>query len=107
MSVKVNFHIFRDDKLSAVSQSFEGSGSHDSFVTFELNSGANSVTVYLRNVEDAKRLLDAAVEAYRNVEALELERRIDSVVKVLPVFGGDNLYDGIGETEESKEMNSW
>lgn len=93
MSIQINFHMNKDDKLVARSQSFDKEKSSEPFATFEVNSGGQSVTVFLRTVDDAAKLVDAAVEAYRNVEAIELEKRIDSVMSDMPVFGGNTVTD--------------
>jgi hypothetical protein len=53
----------------------------------------------LKDIDSARRLVDAAVEAYRNVEAIELENRIEAVVGEIPVFGGDTVTES--------EYNNW
>lgn len=98
MTLSVNVQPNKDAKLMVTSHSYEGSA--NPFVTLDITvPGEGSVSVFLRNVDDARRLVDAAVEAYRNVEALELERRIGEVIGDLPVFGGNAV------TEES--YNEW
>ncbi len=80
MSMSINFHINQDAIFLASSQDFSA-GSSDPFCTFELASGGNVVSVFLRTVDDARKLVDAAVAAYRNVEAIELEKRLKEVEK--------------------------
>ena len=87
----------------ASSHSYEGGVSNEPFVTLDITvPGEGHVAIFLRNVGDARRLVDAAVEAYRNVEAQELERRIDEVVGELPVFGGNTVT---GEYKSAMQAN--
>lgn len=101
MSISINLQPNKDSKLIATSNSYEGThGANEPFVTFDVTvPGEGRVAIFLRNLEDARSLVDAAIDAFGNVQAQELERRIDAVTSGLPVFGGNTV------TEES--YNEW
>lgn len=98
MTLSVNVQPNKDAKLLVTSHSYEGGA--NPFVTLDITvPGEGHVAIFLRNVDDARRLVDAAVEAYRNVEALEFDRKIGEITGSFPVFGGNAV------TEES--YNEW
>lgn len=73
MGLYANFH---GKVFSAQSRNFTANNP-EPFCTFEVMSEGNTVIVYLKSLEDADRILDAAEEARRNVKAMLLEKKID------------------------------
>ena len=81
MSVDVNFHIHDGETLTTRVVSFP---SHvDPFVTFELSSNGDSVTVYVRKLEDAKRVFEAAKDLVRQVSDLEVAKILETNISDL------------------------
>lgn len=81
MSTDVNVHVNNEDTLTARVVNFPSSV--DPFVTFELNSGGNGVTIYVRKLDDAKRVFEAAKNLVRAVHDLELQKLLDVEVESL------------------------
>lgn len=111
MSVSVNVQPYGEDRLLVTSNSYSDGATP--FVTLVVTvPGQGNVAVFLRNVDDARSLLDAAVEAYRKCEEQELERRIDAeLTKKLPVYGENTVAEDLsvfgGNTVSEESYNEW
>jgi hypothetical protein len=67
MALGLNFHPSKDAGFVAESKTFDGA---KGFVTFSIRSGSDDVTFFVNDVQDAHRILNAAVELLSNVIAL-------------------------------------
>jgi hypothetical protein len=101
MGVNVNFHA---DGLSARSVMFPKGEHTYGFATFDIYTGGNSITVFLRNSEDAMQLVAAAKQAFWNIKAIEdAETKTENSEESKILVSGNSKEIKIIESEDSSK----
>lgn len=106
MTISINVQPNRDNKLVASSHSYPSVT--DAFVTFDITvSGEGHVAVFLRNEEDARNLMDAAIDAYRNVVAITTEKLIADAKAEAEALAYNPFEQLLNEDEEYGNYESY